>query len=312
MSTPPWFIPSRLKPRQLLLVVVLADAGNLHRAAELLNMTQPTASKLLKELEDALQVPLFERLPRGVRPTWYGEAMVRHARAALGSLGAAHEEIQALKDGRQGQVAVGAVSAPGVTLLPPAVARIKRERPGMRISLEIESSDVLLDRLDAGHLDLVVARLFAQHDKSRLRYRRLAGEPVCAVSRRGHPLLAQSGLTLAGLMEYGWIVPPPGSVLRHRFDLMCQAHGLQPPADLVETAALLFITRMLEQSDRLAVLALDVARYYAGQQAVEILPLELPCHMDDFGIIVRTDRPLSPAAQAMMRALEDEARALYG
>jgi len=312
MPTPSRPTPSRLKPRQLALVVALADTANLHRAAERLNMTQPTASRLLKEMENALGVPLFERLPRGVRPTWYGEAMARHARAALASLGMAHEEIQALKDGRQGQVAVGAVSAPGVTLLPPAVARIKRERPGVRISLEIESSDVLLAHLGEGRLDIVVARLYAQHDQSRLRYRRMADEPVCAVARRGHPLLAGPMPSLAELMEYGWIVPPVGSVLRHRFDLMCQEQGVRAPADLVETAALLFITRMLEQSDRLAVLALDVARYYAEHEAVAILPLELPCRLDDFGIIVRSDRQLSPAAQAMMQALEEEGRALYG
>ena len=74
-----WFIRARLKTRQLLLLVALAEEGNLHRAAQVLNMTQPAASKLLKDLEDVLEVSLFERLPRGMRPTWYGETMIRHA-----------------------------------------------------------------------------------------------------------------------------------------------------------------------------------------------------------------------------------------
>ena len=78
-----WFIRARLKTRQLLLLVALAEEGNIHRAAQVLNMTQPAASKLLKDLEDALEVSLFDRLPRGMRPTWYGETMIRHARAAL-------------------------------------------------------------------------------------------------------------------------------------------------------------------------------------------------------------------------------------
>ena len=99
-SNTPWFIRARLKTRQLLLLVALAEEGNIHRASQVLNMTQPAASKLLKDLEDVLEVPLFDRLPRGMRPTWYGETMIRHARVVLASLNQAHEELTALKAGR--------------------------------------------------------------------------------------------------------------------------------------------------------------------------------------------------------------------
>src|SRR3712207_3768239 len=71
MSTLPWYLRARLKPRQLLLLVALADEGNIHRASEILRMAQPGASKLLKDLEDMLGVELFERHSRGMRPTWY-------------------------------------------------------------------------------------------------------------------------------------------------------------------------------------------------------------------------------------------------
>ena len=84
-----WFIRVRLKPRQLLLLVTIDELGNIHRAAEELGMTQPAASKLLKELEGALEVSLFDRLPRGMRPTWYGEIMIRHAKMTLANLGTA-------------------------------------------------------------------------------------------------------------------------------------------------------------------------------------------------------------------------------
>jgi len=293
-----WFIRARLKTRQLLLLVALAEEGNIHRAAQVLNMTQPAASKLLKDLEDVLEVPLFERLPRGMRPTWYGETMIRHARIALSSLNQAHDELVALKAGGAGQVNLGAITAPGLVLLPPAVAAVKREHPNLRVSLDIETSPVLLERLEQGKLDLLVARLFA--------------EPVCALVRPGHPLLGMTGLGLRDLVSAGWIVPPAGSVLRHRFELMFQEEGLAPPMNVIETAALLFITRMLQQSDMIAVLATDVARYYAAHGIVTLLPVEMPCHMDAFGIITRTDRLLSPAAKVMMRALKAESFAAYG
>ena len=223
----------------MLLLVALAEEGSIHRAAQVLNMTQPAASKLLKDLEDVLEVSLFDRLPRGMRPTWYGETMIRHARMALTSLNQAQDELTALKAGRFGQVGVGAITSPGLALLPPAVALVKQEHSNLRISLDIETSPVLLERLEQGKLDILVARLYAEHDKSNLRYEPLTEEPVCAVVRPGHPLLSTTGLTLRDVASAGWIAPPAGSVLRHRFELMFREDGLAPPIDMVETAALL-------------------------------------------------------------------------
>jgi DNA-binding transcriptional LysR family regulator len=307
-----WFIRARLKTRQLLLLVALAEEGSIHRAAEVLNMTQPAASKLLKDLEDALDVALFERLPRGMRPTWYGETMIRHARVALTSLNQAHDELEAAKNGQFGQVNVGAITAPGLALLPPTVALMKREHPKLQISLQIETSDVLIERLNQGKLDILVARLFARHDKTDLRYEMLTDEPVCAIVRPGHPLLSGSIPGLRDTVDSGWIVPPIGSVLRHRFDLMFQEEGLQTPSNVVETASLMFTTKMLQQSDMISVVATDVARYYANHGMLAILPMALPCQMDAFGIITRRDRLLSPAAKVMMRALKACAMTVYG
>ncbi|MEO8120524.1 MAG: LysR family transcriptional regulator [Rhodoferax sp.] len=307
-----WFLRARLKTRQLLLLVAIAEEGNIHRAAEALNMTQPAASKLLKDLEDALEVSLFERLPRGMRPTWYGDTMIRHARVALSSLNQAHEELEAAKSGQFGQVNVGAITAPGLALLPPTVALVKREHPNLQIALHIETSDVLIERLNQGKLDILVARLFARHDKTELRYEMLTDEPVCAVARPGHPLFSGPTPGLRDIAQAGWIVPPAGSVLRHRFDLMFQEDGLQAPTNVIETASLMFTTKMLQQSDMLSVVATDVARYYADHGLLAILPMALPCQMDAFGIITRRDRLLSPAAKVMLRSLKTTAITVYG
>ncbi|MFC5574481.1 LysR family transcriptional regulator [Xenophilus aerolatus] len=307
-----WFLRARLKTRQLLLLTALEEEGNIHAAARALNMTQPAASKLLKDLEDMLEVPLFERLPRGMRPTWYGETMIRHARQALASLSQAHEELTALKAGRFGQVGVGAITSPALALLPPAIAMVKREQPSLRVVLEIETSPVLLEHLRQGRLDILLARFFAGEDQSDLRYEAITSEPVCTVARPGHPLAGKHDLQLADVKDAAWIVPPAGSVLRHRFELMFQEAGLKPPFDIIETAALLFITRMLQQSDMLCVMGTEVARYYASHGILTVLPLEMACHMDDFGLITRADRALSPGAQLLVKALKTSCFPIYG
>lgn len=311
LDTHPWSIRTRLKTRQLLLVVALAEEGNIHRAAAALNITQPAASKLLRELEETLQAPLFERMPRGMRPTLYGDALIRHARMVLGSLDQAQEELAALKAGRLGQVAVGAITSPGVRLLPAAVAAVKRMHANIRIIVDIDTSNVLLERLAQDKLDVVIGRLFPEHDKLRLHYEPFASEPVHAVVRCGHPLSGGKPLVLADVQHGAWIVPPAGSVLRHRFELMFQRASLAPPSNIVEASALLFITRALEQSDMIAVLAEDVARYYAAHGMVDILPVPMECKMDDFGLITPAEKILSPAVALMIDALRTIGREAY-
>ncbi|UNK56720.1 LysR family transcriptional regulator [Pseudoxanthomonas daejeonensis] len=308
----PWFVRARLKTRQLMLLIAIDEEGNIHRAAETLAMSQPAASKLLKDLEEMIGVPLFERLPRGMSPTWYGETMIRHARIALASLGEAGAEIEALKGGLAGNIAVGAIAGPAMSLLPTALARIARQHPDLRVSLLVESSDVLLERLEQNRLDFLVARLFERHDKRYLHYQALAEEDICAIARPGHPILALDAPDLAELARASWIVPPEGSVLRHRFELMFRSAGQQPPRQVLATTALMFMTKMLQESDYLAVVPVDVARHYAEHAMVRIVPVDLSCRMDSFGIITRTDWLLSPGARTVLRALQETATEIYG
>jgi DNA-binding transcriptional LysR family regulator len=259
-----------------------------------------------------LGVSLFERLPRGMRPTWYGDTMIRHARAALASLNQAHEELQAAKNGQFGQVNLGSITAPGLALLPPTVAAVKQAHPNLQITIQIEPSNVLIEKLNRGSLDILVGRLSPEHDKAALRYEMVAEEPICAVARPGHPLLTAIKPTLEDVFKYGWIVPPAGSMLRHRFDLMIQELGLEQPSNSVETSALLFISKMMQQSDMVSVMAVDVARYYANHGLMSILPVAMPCEMEPFGFITRRDRLLSPAAEVVLRALKSSAMTVYG
>lgn len=306
-----WFLRARLKTRQLLLLTALDEERNIHRAANELNMTQPAASKQLKDLEDMLGVSLFDRLPRGMRPTIYGEAMIRHARMALTSLSQAHEDIVALKSGLSGQVDVGVILSPGMALIPPAIGRIKAQSPMLRIGVEVESSNILLARLLRGELDFMVARILDEADTVNLSYEELSDEPVCAVARVGHPLHSAANLQLSDISEAGWILAPKGSILRYRCDQMFHKAGLKPPTNVVDTTAILVITSLLQQTDFLHPMPVEVARYYEQAGLLSILPIELPCKMDGFGIITRRGHILSPGANILLQAIRDVAKTIY-
>lgn len=289
------------------LLIALDDHRNINRAAAELLISQPAASKRIKELEEMLDVRLFERNPHGLEATRFGETMVRHARMALTSLLRAHEDIVALKAGLTGQVDVGVIMTPAMALLPCAIASVKQQAPLLRIGVRMEQSNWLLERLQRGMLDFMIGRIAEKEDSSGLIYEELTEEPACAVVRLGHPLLAAGELTLERIAGEPWILPPQGSILRHRFDMIFRGAGLVPPSDVVDTTALLLITALLQQTDRLHVMPLEVAQYYASLNVLSILPVDLPCKMGAFGIIRQKDHRLSPGAGLLLRAVRKSA-----
>jgi DNA-binding transcriptional LysR family regulator len=207
---------------------------------------------------------------------------------------------------------VGVIMSPAMALLPRAIARVKEEAPLLRIGVQLEASNVLLDKLQHGTLDFMIGRIFDTIDTTGLIYEELTEEPACAVVRPGHPLLQEHrALALKDIAPLPWILPPQGSILRYRFDMMFRRAGLEPPSNVVDTTALLVITALLQQTDSLHVMPLEVAQYYASLNVMRILPIELPCKMDAFGIIRQRDHLLSPGADLLLRAVRAAASEMY-
>jgi len=93
--------------------------------------------------------------------------------------------------------------------------------------------------------------------------------------------------------------------------MMFRRAGLEPPSNAVDTTAMLLIIPLLQQTDSLHVMPLEVAQYYASLNVMRILPIELPCKMDAFGIIRQQDHLLSQGADLLLRAVRAAAREIY-
>lgn len=307
-----WFIRSRLKTRQLLLLACLDQERNIHRASSAMAITQPAASKLLKEIEEALGVALFNRLPRGVEPTPSGEIMIRHARMMLAHLSDAKEEIDALRKGLTGLIHMGVVAGPGAVLVPQAIARMNQQFPRVQVRVDLAVSNLLLPKMKEGQLDIVVARLSPKHDDGQFVFEQIAVEPIRLVVRAGHPLARKRSPTLADLLPCAFVLPPVGDLLRHRFDMLFHQQGLVPPQQGVETLALQVLTGLLLRTDMVAVLGQEVAQPYVDAGLFALLKMPLDLALDPYGIVTRRQVLLSPSAQAMCDILRQEALSLYG
>jgi DNA-binding transcriptional LysR family regulator len=305
------FVRSHLKMRQLVLLVELGRHGSILHAAQAANLTQPAASKLLAELEYSLNVQLFERLPRGVQPTWYGEVMIRRAGAALAEMDAGYQEVMELLAGIAGTVAVGAVLTPSAGLLPDAIKLLKTRHERVKVSVTVDTSKILTERLRAGELDLVIGRVLDSDAAAELHFEPVTDEPHSLIAGAGHPLSARSTLGLEELAGEPWIMPPAGSILRDRLTALFLSHGLEPPAETVESLALPVIANLLIGSRMIVALPEELVRPYLDMGLLTVLPYDLGLRMDLYGIVTRKQHRLAPGAEAMLAALREVAALRY-
>ena len=293
----------RIKSRQIMLLTALAEHGSLRRAAVAIHTTQPAATALLQQLEQGLGVELFERHAKGMRPTPYGEVMIRYAHGVLHDFEHASEEMNALSSGASGLVYIGSVMGAVPVILTQALSRFKASNPCVRISLQVDTSDLLLPGLVRGDVDVVLGRLPDQFDDNNLDIELLEGEPMCIVARPGHGLFRIPKPTLRDLVAQTWILHPSGSPMRRRVESALQEANLTTSLDIMETASILATTTLINASEMISVVPLDVAQHYAQVGLLAILPIDLPLPMAKLGIITRQGKVVSPAVTEFLHYL---------
>lgn len=301
-------LDGRLKLRHLLLVTAVADHGTVVGASKSLHITQPVVTRALHELEDILGVPLFERGPRGVTPTVYGEGFLAHARAVLAQLRQAGLQIDELTNADAGRVTVGTHLAGSNLLLPSAIARLKAQHPRLTVVVREATPDILRTALQTGEVDLTVGRLLA-HPPEGVRQERLYMEPICLVARHEHPVHAQQRPTLSDLAALPWIFPVEQTALRSELEEAFLIEGASLPEDRVECTSILTLRQLLLTTDVIAALPLLIAR---NDDRLREIDTRLPTIRRSVGVACPTDRPMMPGARAMLEELRAAASSLVG
>jgi len=302
-----WYLRSRLRMRQVLLLAALDEHRNMHRAAASLSMTQPAATRLLADLERLLGMRLFERSARGLTPNAYGESLVRHARVMLATLDHARDDINALASGTEGKIVLGALLVAAPVLVPRAVSQFKQRHPGHTVLIREGTSAVLTPRLLRGELDLIVGRASSDLPSEGLKFEAFYSEPMQVIARPDHPLASRRGLRLARLADEQWIVPTPEAAYRRRLEGAFRQAGVEPPRRIVESHSILTNIALVRETDMLAVMPRDVAQQYSGLGLVRILPVGLPAPSGPVGVVTVLGRTLPPAAADLIQALRQVA-----
>lgn len=297
---------ARLKLRQLKLLIAVGEQRNILRAATLLNVAQPAATKMIRDLETTLGMQLFERSSRGVAPTLYGDVVIRHAKLILSQVRHASEELLSLREGTTGKIAVGTLLAAAPVLLPRSIVALKRERPGITVSVVEGTNDKLMPMLRVGDLDLVVGRLPEFREREGLVQQVLYEEPVSIVVRKDHPLTALRVVRLADLQKQEWIMPPPETSLRRQIEQCFRQARMELPVRAVESISILANYAILRETDMVAAVPYQVA---VSQPDLVRLPLDLNIGYGPVGVTLRMGDERSPATNyflAMLRRVATE------
>ena len=298
-------ISTRLKFKQLQLLVAIAEHRSILHAARQLNISQPTATKLVKDLELDFGVQLFDRTNRGVLPTLFGEALVRHGKLILAQISHAAQELDDLNDGAGGRVLVGTLLAASAALLPEAIQRIHEQRPNVTVAVREGTNDVLMPALRSGDLDMVVGRLPEYRHRHEVLQEPLYDEEICIVGRRDHPVTGKRNVKFEHLSKIGWILPPQDTTLRRQIDKEFLDRNLDPPVAAVESVSFLTNRYLLTKTDLLGVFPFHVVEEEVASGSLAIIPSKLNLSSGPVGVSYRRQAGLSPAALAFLDTLRD-------
>lgn len=219
-----------LDVRRMQVLRAVISSGSVTAAAAHLGYTPSAVSQQVAALEKEAGLALLERAGRGVRPTAAGRLLGRYAADISERLSEAETALADLRAGRTGRLTVRYFSSVGPTLLAPALARVRREHPGVAIDPLLADPDETLPEVSRGNVDLgiVVGRPpDGQHGRG-VRVVHLLDDAYRAVLPTGHPLAAHRVVDLADLAGEPWVgSESPGPCLDPLLDA-CAAAGFSP------------------------------------------------------------------------------------
>ncbi|MGW3045460.1 LysR family transcriptional regulator [Kitasatospora sp. NPDC001159] len=272
--------------RQLEYLVTVVDTGSFTRAAEQLHVTQPALSHQIRALESTLGGPLLERLPRSVRLTPTGRAVLPHARAALAEAERLTSVARRAVGLEEGELEVAVVYSVSLGILPPVLRSWRRLHPGVPIRLrEYAHADRLQDAMTAGRADVGIGPGPAGWEGP---IRELGVEEFTIVLPADDPLADRptASVALTDLADRAWVHYAPDNGLADLLDHVCAQVGFHPRAAV-----------RAEQTSAAPLLA-------GAGLGPALVPADIvPPHFD--GVLLRPDPPIRRILTAYTRTRPD-------
>ncbi|MDD9932207.1 MAG: LysR family transcriptional regulator [Myxococcales bacterium] len=292
---------------QLRVFATVAAEGSVTRAAQQLSVSQPAISRQIADLEEDLGVALFDRLPRGMRPTAAGELLEGHARRILAAEASAEAELAELSGLGRGRLSVGASTTIGSYLVPELFGAYHRAHRSVRLELEIANTAVIQAAVLDNRVDVGLTEGFVFSDQ--LDVDVVAHDDMVAIAAPGHRAAAATGLTMAELSALPFIMRERGSGTRDVIEAELGRLSLhvEPEMSLGSTES---VKNAVASGLGVAIVSrLTVALELGAGRLVELPVPELQIHRALHLIRLRGKQP-SPPVEAFVALLQARQRAV--
>lgn len=291
--------------RHVRVFLALCEHKTLTRAAEALNTVQPALSRTLKELEDEIGTPLFDRSSKGLRLTPEGKGLREHLAAGMAQI---EQGVRFASGQRKSEtVAIGILPNVARRLVPEAVARFKAQHPEVAVRLYSSSVRELVAKMREGEVDFLASRMLSLETQPGIVFEHLYDEPLIFVAQSHHPLSAGSNITPHELEPYPVIIPTPDTIIRRELDRYLFAQGYSDFPNRIETVTFEFARSFLEAGEAVACVPLGAVQHELDSGALVRLDMRGDDIPGNVGFSFLKDRELSRAARHLADCLRETA-----
>ncbi|SIQ52684.1 LysR family transcriptional regulator [Pseudacidovorax sp. RU35E] len=287
-----------VRPRQLQLVVRMAELGAMQKAAADLGMSQPSATEALNRVEALLDLTLFDRHARGVRLTPEGALLLPALKRALAAIDLLAGDAARIAGGASGLVRIAGIAAASTAVAAPALPAMCAAQPALWIDYrEIEAADIAA-LLHERAADLVLCRASVQVPDGH-RFTPLRPDRIGLYCGSGHPLARLRRPTLERCARETWLLPPEGSPPHAAFAALCERLGSSPAVARVSTRTMALSVALVCELGLLYVgLGSHMDRFVASGR-LHRLPIDVPGAPAPIGCL----HPQPPASEAAATVL---------
>ena len=303
-------IGRRLRLRDLHAFLTVARCGSMAKAAQQLGVSQPAISKVIADLEHALDVRLFDRSRRGVEPTMFGDALLKRGLIAFDELKQSVKDIEFLVDPTSGQVRIECPETISATLLPRIIERFSKQYP--RVVLHVDSILTPIQGLPAlrdRKYDLLFGRLSMPLDDE------LRGKDWNVETLYNDHLVVAAGMhnrwkrrrkiDLAELIGEPWILGASYTSNYARLAEAFRARALEMPKSCLITLSLPLIIHFLRNGPFITAYPRTVTRL----NSLAELPVDLPVQQPwPVAIVTLKNRTLSPVVERFITCAREVAK----
>lgn len=297
-----------LHGRALRYIDEVARQGSIRKAARTLHVAASAVNRYILELEEELQAPIFERLPRGLKLTSSGEILIQHIRETLQAHQRMRAQIQSLKGLNRGEVVLATMATLAAGRIAEIVAAYREKHPQVSLRIMVGDRTTVAEMVALGQADIAIA--YNLPDDTRLQRAAEFHHALGAVVAPAHPLANRRTVRMSDCLLYPLVLADRSLSLREVVEATAPARATLVP--VVETNSMELMKRLARTTPHITFLnRLDVDREMATGDLV-FIPLTGTGSLQRLNILHRARGSLSPAGSHFMQFAQERLLASFG